>query len=313
MKRSLYMLMAIALCSGCSTDKSAAKVDQGALSTPVAPEIVIATGKVEPENDVTRLSAPVGGIIMKVLVKDGDPVTRDQLLVQLDDELEQRRIQEVKAQIRSQESQIDIERAAVKETAFKLSNKKSLLEKTLRMTKGGAETQQVYDDVQTEVKVLEATLDRLMASVRVAASKLDELLALLRTAETEVGKKQLRAPFDGVILDLNVNAGEALDQFSTYAEFAPKGSLVVRAEVDELFCDKVKTGQHVEVIYPGNTSLVATGRVTLVAPYLKKKSLFSEAADDQEDRRVREVRIRIDRSSVLIINSKVECKINCKS
>jgi hypothetical protein len=43
--------------------------------------------------------------------------------------------------------------------------------------------------------------------------------------------------------------------------------------------------------------------------YLKKKSIFSEKSDDQEDRRVREIKISIKDASSLIINSKVECKI----
>jgi hypothetical protein len=47
----------------------------------------------------------------------------------------------------------------------------------------------------------------------------------------------------------------------------------------------------------------------MLSPYLKKKSLFSEKSDDQEDRRVREIKIALINDSGLLINSKVECVI----
>lgn len=108
---------------------------------------------------------------------------------------------------------------------------------------------------------------------------------------------------------MQVTQGAALSQYATYAEFAPAGALIIRSEVDELFSQKLKVGQQVEIRYAGSQEVIATGEIKMLSPYLKKKSLFSEKANDQEDRRVREVRISIKGNSGLIINSKVECVI----
>ena len=41
--------------------------------------------------------------------------------------------------------------------------------------------------------------------------------------------------------------------------------------------------------------------------------MFSEKTDDQEDRRVREIKVAIDQAENLIINTKVECNIKTRS
>jgi hypothetical protein len=83
----------------------------------------------------------------------------------------------------------------------------------------------------------------------------------------------------------------------------------VRAEIDELFAGRVSEGLAAEVRFIGIETSVAKGTVTFVSPYLKKKSLFSEKAGDQEDRLVREIRIVLDEGSGLLVNSEVECII----
>jgi hypothetical protein len=46
------------------------------------------------------------------------------------------------------------------------------------------------------------------------------------------------------------------------------------------------------------------------APFLSKKSIFNDRADNLEDRRVREVRVRIDQPEAVLIGSRVECIIS---
>ena len=43
--------------------------------------------------------------------------------------------------------------------------------------------------------------------------------------------------------------------------------------------------------------------------HLSKKSIFSDRADNLEDRRVREVRIKVDNPKAVLIVSRVECII----
>lgn len=270
---------------------------------------IVATGKVEPENEIISLASTAGGVITNVFKTDGEKVQQGELLVQLDDDVEQLKINQLKSQVQSQMVQIGIEKGRLKEALFKVDNKKRLLTKTENLVQKGAETQQSLDDLDTEVKTLEAGIEQLKAGIEYANAKLNEVNELLKAAQNDITKKQLKSPYTGIILDMKVNKGAAVNQYSTYAEVAPEGNNIVRAEVDELFCQNLKLGQKVAIRYFGTEKNIAEGEIKMVSPYLKKKSLFSEKASDQEDRRVREIKISLNENSELIINSKVECII----
>jgi multidrug resistance efflux pump len=311
MKNQILVLLAITFIAGCGRPEIETN-DNSQKNKTLAENkasLIVAVGKVEPENEIVKLSAQSGGIVKSVNKKDGDKILQGELLVQLDDDIEQSKINEKRMQIQSQRNQIDIEESQLREAEINLFNKKSLFSKNKRLVETGAETQQGLDDLATEIKVLEVSLEGLKAKIQLANNKLNELIAQLKTVEMEAEKKRFKAPDNGILLDITVNNGESVDQYATYAEFASKGSLIVRAEVDELFSSQVKIGQKVEIVYTGSDKIIATGEILMVSPYLKKKSLFSEKANDQEDRRVREIRISIKDGSNLIINSKVECKI----
>ncbi len=310
MKQSIVILLSLAFLLGCSKSEqeTAANETPASTSNP-EPSIVVAVGKVEPENQIVGLSAPTGGIVQAVAKSDGDEVRQGDLLAQLDDEIERSRVNEIRLQAQSQRAQIEVETLQLNEASINLENKSQLLARTKRLFETGAETKQVLDDLTTETKVLESTVARWKASVQLATGKLNELLAQLKTADIEAQKKQFRAPSDGIVLDMQLSKGESVAQYATYAEFAPNGRLVVRAEVDELFSDRVKEGQKVDIVFTGSDRVLATGEISMVSPYLKKKSLLSEKASDQEDRRVREIRVALKEPGALLINSKVECII----
>ena len=50
-------------------------------------EVVIATGKLEPISGVVDVQMPLEGIAREIMIKDGDYVTKDQLLIRLDTEI----------------------------------------------------------------------------------------------------------------------------------------------------------------------------------------------------------------------------------
>lgn len=311
MKKQILLLTAVVHLLSCDKQEKDSDLDTKQLKKTSENKIalIVAVGKVEPESEVINLSAPVGGIVRAIFKKDGDTIVNGDPLIQLDDDIEQSKINEIKTQMQSQRLQIEIEQIRLKEAEINLGDKRLLLAKSKRLATNGAETQQYLDDLTNEIKVLEVSLERLKSNIQLASSKRNELEAQFKTATMEASKKRFFSPFNGTLLDIQVNKGEAINQFSSYAEIAPQGNLIVRAEVDELFSSQLKIGQKVEIQNTGSDNIIAIGEIGFIAPYLKKKSLFSEKADDQEDRRVREIRINILGESKVIINSKVECKI----
>jgi len=274
---------------------------------------VVGVGKVEPEKEIISLAAATGGIVKEIYRNDGDSIRKDEPLVRLDDELELIRVSQLRSQFNSQKSQVDIDKLNLRESEARLSNKKKLLESVRVLALKGAETMQTLDDLETEVTTLSFTVEKYSASVILSASRLRELAEQVRYAEAEASKKILRSPYEGLLLEMHVEKGSAVNQFEKFAEVAPSGPITVRTEVDELFAGRLRQGLDADIRFVGSDSVVARGKVIFLSPYLKKKSLFSQKADEQEDRLVREVRIKLEGDNRLILNSKVESVIKLKN
>jgi multidrug resistance efflux pump len=310
----LIILFIITACSGNKENKEKSGLASNMVnSSMVEVSEVFGVGKVEPEPEIISLASATGGIVKEIYKNDGDVIRKDEPLVRLDDELEQIRVSQLRNQYNSQKSQKEIDKLNLKETEARLINKKKLLESVRTLASKGAETKQTLDDLETEVTSLSLILKKDSASVILTSSRLMELTEQIRYAEAEASKKIFRSPYDGILLDMHIEKGSAVNQFEKYAEVAPYGPMTVRTEVDELFSGRVRLGLDADIRFVGSDSVVAKGKVIFLSPYLKKKSLFSQKANEQEDRLIREVRIKLEGDNGLILNSKVESVIKLKN
>ncbi len=309
----IYLVIVPLIISACSSGKEN-KEKSDAESHSVNSAIVnvsevVGVGKVEPELEIINLAAASGGVVREIYRNDGDSIKKDEPLVRLDDELELIRVSQLRSQYNTQKSQEDIDELNLRESEARLANKEKLLESVRVLALKGAETKQTLDDLETEVTTLSLTVEKYSASVKLAASRLKELAEQVRYAEAEASKKILRSPYEGLMLEMQIEKGSSVNQFEKYAEIAPSGPMTVRTEVDELFAGRLRQGLEADIRFVGSDSVVAKGKVIFLSPYLKKKSLFTQKANEQEDRLVREVRIKLEGDNGLILNSKVESVI----
>jgi multidrug resistance efflux pump len=317
MNKKIYLVIIPLIITGCAGGKE----NKGKSVTAPNPinitmaEVseVVGVGKVEPEKKIISLAASTGGIVKEIYRNDGDSIKKDEPLAKLDDELELIRVSQLRSQYNTQKSQEEIDELNLNESKARLANKKKLLESVRTLALKGAETKQTLDDLETEVTTLSIAVEKDSASVKLSVSRLLELAEQVKYAEAEAAKKILRSPYDGVLLELQIEKGSAVNQFASFAEIAPTGPTIVRTEVDELFAGRLSKGLAADIRFVGSDSVVAKGKIIFLSPYLKKKSLFSQKANEQEDRLVREVRIRLDGENKLILNSKVESVIKLKN
>jgi multidrug resistance efflux pump len=317
MNKRIYLViipLIITACSGSKENKEKSGITLNSVnSAMVEVSEVVGVGKVEPDKEIISLAAASGGIVKEIYRNDGDSIKKDEPLVRLDDDLELIRVSQLRSQYNSQKSQEDIDELNLRESEARLANKKKLLESVRVLASKGAETKQTLDDLETEVTTLSLTVEKDRAMVKLSASRLMELTAQVRYAEAEADKKILRSPYDGVLLEMQIEKGSAVNQFEEFAEVAPAGPTIVRTEVDELFAGRLSKGLDADIRFVGSDSVVAKGKVIFLSPYLKKKSLFSGESNEQEDRLVREVRIKLEGETGLILNSKVESVIKLKN
>lgn len=309
----IALLLVLAGCQNTSAEEPNTKAgDQSQpkrVTRPEAIDIVAAIGKVEPEREIFFLAANANGVVKELYKQDGEQVNAGDPLVQLEDDIERLQTEEIRKRIATQKTQVELDRTAIRETETRLAAKRRDLAATSRLAETGAARSREVDDLNTEIELLKVELETRKLTVRRSTDQLAELQQQLLLYETQAAKKTLRAPADGIVLDLLVHPGSALNLFADYAEFAPEGKTVIRAEVDELFANRIEAGMPVEIRYVGNVDPIADGQVTRLSPYLKKKSLFSDTPGEREDRLVRAIEIELNGQPSLLLNTKVECII----
>lgn len=274
------------------------------------PDRIVAIGRVEPEVKITSVGCEVNGVIRMVYVQAGDTVKKGELLLEFAHDYEDAKRQQVLAKVGTQQAEIANVKAQLNSAKIKRENMKTKLDRLEKIVGQGAETLQNLDNLKADYEQLVKDVDRLTASVQSAESKLTEIAADVKVAEADIERRKVKAPTDGVILTMDLTKGSVGSTEKPLFEFAPLSPLTVLCEVDELWVNKLQLGQQAIIRTPGTDDELAKGEVVYLSPYLKKKSLFSDDSANMEDRRVREVRIRLIGAVGLLINSRVEAIVD---
>jgi HlyD family secretion protein len=300
---SLTILLALLLVN-CNTKKN----DETApvSNRPVDITQVVGVGKIEPENEIMQLSAEVAGTVQKIYKNENDSVHAGDILVELKHTIEDANIAQLKSTVATQAAEIKVDADAIKESQIRYTNAALELQRLQSLLAKGAETRQVVDNAITDMQSFQANIKKLQAAVVVSKLKWTESKTQVATAEAQLQQKFIRAPVSGILLELNIQAGNYIDSKQIFAQIQPRGRIIAVCEIDELFADKIKVGQNAVIRNFGALDTLSTGKVYFASAFLKKKSLFTDQAGEKEDRRVREIKILLDNPGNILLNSRIE-------
>ncbi len=303
---SLTILLALVLVN-CNNKKN---VPTAPISNhPVDINQVVGVGKIEPENEIIQLSVEVAGIIQKVYKNENDSVHAGDFILELKHTVEDANIAQQKSAAAMQDAQIKVDENAITELQIRYANANTEVQRLQRLLSQGAETRQVVDNAITDMQSFHANIRKLQATVEVSKLKWAETKSQVTIAETQLQQKFVKAPVNGVLLELNAHVGNYIDSNEIFAQLNPGGRTIAVCEIDELFADKIKTGQSAIIRSFGALDTLSTGKVYFASSFLKKKSLFIDQAGEKEDRRVREIKILLDNPANLLLNSRIECVV----
>jgi len=301
----LALLAGLAACKGGKSENPAAEATtKDSLMKPRA-AIVDATGRIEPEAGLTDLSSDVSGIIRQVLIKEGQTVKKDQPILLLDNSVQGAQVAEAAARLRTQQQEIEQAQVRIRDARNNLQKAQTDFDRTKRLVDSKAETKEQLDNAANELERRRIAVENEEAGLRQTGKKIQESGAQVTTAQVSAGKYTVRAPQDGLVLVVTARAGATVSPGTSFAQLAPAGRLTALCEVDELYADQIRDGQKAWITYRGYPDTVSTATVIYTAPYLKRKSLFSDQVGEKEDRRVREVRLLLDKQD-LLINRQIE-------
>jgi HlyD family secretion protein len=270
---------------------------------------IIGIARIEPAAKISPIGAEIAGKVVQIHVQEGQFVKKGTLLASLDQSLDQAQVQQSQAKAQTRQQRIKSLEAKISAVELKVNLADIERQRDRNLADAKAGTQKAAFDSESAYSNLKAELAVAKADLAEANAALAEVESERNYTQKLLDKKNIYAPTDGMILNWDVKIGQAVAIGSKLADFAPEGELIATTEVDELFAMKVKKGQRVQINIQGTSEMLSTGTVIYCAPFLSKKSIFNDRADNLEDRRVREVRVRIDQPDAVLIGSRVECVI----
>jgi len=219
---------------------------------------VTASGQVEPHTKVD-MSADISGRIMNLAVKEGERVSKGQLLVQIDPSTYQAAVERSRAALAAARAQA-IQAAANSDQAQHNYDRSAAIRKS---------NPQLVSDEQLEQ--LHTTLAVSQATAQAARDQVDQAAAALRDDESSLSKTTIRAPMAGKVTRLVVEQGETAIQgtlnkdAATLLTISDMSVLETKVKVDETDVAHISLGDTAFIQLDAFPDTVFRGRVTKIA------------------------------------------------
>lgn len=184
------------------------------------------------------LRAEVAGPVLEVVAEQGQPVKRGQLLVRLEDVALQ--------------DQLIAARSAVR-----------VAENALRVTQ--SEEERTERLARAEV-ITRRDLERAQLARHQAQAQLSEAQSRLALVREQLGRTRIIAPFDGVVSERQVNAGDVVQAGSPLLTVVDPRSLELEASVPAEYAGRIEAGTPVDFHLPGDTEHTFSGKIERINP-----------------------------------------------
>lgn len=218
-------------------------------------------GRVDAQNVVMVSPRGAGGVVRSIHVREGQRVSKGQLIVKLDNAIAQQQVDAAAAQIPGLESSVKLAQ--------------SVYERQMNLWK---------NNIGTEVQVLQAKTNAENAEAQLKAAQ-----ANLQLARENANLANVYAEIAGTVDVMNVKIGEffspqtaAMPQ--TGIRIVNSGNLRVKIQVPETYIGRVNNGTRVRITLPELNNKVVESKVTVVSTLVDavSRTFTVEASIPQE-------------------------------
>ncbi|AHG19282.1 macrolide transporter [Chania multitudinisentens RB-25] len=192
---------------------------------------VLATGILKPALQVS-VGAQVNGQLRKLHVKQGDRVTRGQLLAEIDPTLQQNELRKSEAELQSAQAQKQVTQATLRQYQQELKRQ-------LRLDRDGA-------GVKSDLERTQAQFQTQVAQLKVNDAQIVQAQMALETARANLSFTQIVAPIDGEVLGIVTKEGQTIvssQTVPTILVLADVDTMAVHTRISETDILKVRVGQ----------------------------------------------------------------------
>jgi HlyD family secretion protein len=301
--------------------------------------VVACVGYVEPATEVRRLASKADGVIARCDAEVGRAYRKGDVLIALDNRVETAAVDLAGAGLLIREAERDKAlsgaHSALIEAAEASVRLQTELERFYKAELGRLEplliqkstSRAEYDRMFTEVQQCshrlaraEAELTSLKKAVRPEDAKLVEARVIEAHAQLAIARQRLddtilRAPFDGVVLEVLRREGEAARAADPEPAvlFADITHLRVRVEVDDRYVATLAAGQKAVVSGRGLGERTYPGHVVFVKAVMGKKTVFTRSAAERKDLDVVQAFVETDEPLAAPVGLEVEVIVSTES
>jgi len=206
------------------------------------------------------ISSKITGKLVEVNVEEGMAVREGQVLARLDDA-------SARAGMTLARAQLEAARGAIRETEVRVAEARLTLRRREQLQKDGITTQAETDQARAEVDSLVARIASAREQVAVAESQ-------MALQQTDLDNTIIRAPFSGVAISKDAQAGEMVSPVSAGGGFTRTGictivdmkSLEIEVDVNESYINRVKPKQNVTAVLDAYPDFQIPAQVITTVP-----------------------------------------------
>ncbi|EMK7706577.1 TPA: efflux RND transporter periplasmic adaptor subunit [Yersinia enterocolitica] len=192
---------------------------------------VMATGSLKPSLQV-NVGAQVNGQLTKLYVKQGDRVTRGQLLAEIDPTLQQNELRKSEAELQSAQAQKQASQALLRQYLLEFRRQQTL-------AKEGS-------GVKSALEKAQAQYDSQLAQLHVNEAQIVQSQMAMETAKANLGFTRIMAPIGGEVLGIVTKEGQTIvssQTAPTILVLANVDTMTVHTRISETDILKVSVGQ----------------------------------------------------------------------
>jgi HlyD family secretion protein len=217
-----------------------AKVERGPLTATVS-----STGTLNPVTSV-QVGTQVSGQIKELFVDFNSQVKKGELIARIDPETLQYRVRQAEADVEAGRSSLNRARVSLANTQRDLERTKELVTRNFTSP--------------AELDRAQSTFDLAAAEVRTAQAVVQQREAQLATAKVDLGRTEIRAPVDGVVIKRSVDVGQtvaaSLQAPELFVIAKDLRDMQVDTSIDEADVGRIRVGQKASFTvdaFPGRT------------------------------------------------------------
>ena len=232
-------------------------------------EVVSVTGKIQPEFEV-KISPDVSGEITEMLVKEGDSVTKGQLLLRINPELYQTTMSQLKANLDNAKAGLASSEAQQIKAKMALNQAEINFKRQKQLHDQKVISDQEFDNARLQVENSQA--DYTIASKNILASQFNvkSLMARVEEGSKNLGRTSIYAPASGIVTQLNSEKGERVVGTAQMAgteimRISNLGTMEVQVNINENDIVRVHRGDSANIRVDAYSDRIFKGIVTEIA------------------------------------------------